>query len=138
MLSFANKPTISTRQKIEWRDGEFAPTMITLSAGEFVMGENSGDKFANDTERPTHRVTFSKSFALGKFPVKVGKFRQFRPNHLPDDENDSPVATVSWRDAIAYCDWLTEQTNRIYRLPGEAEWEYACRAGSKAPFAFGD
>src|SRR5882724_1588301 len=138
MFSLANKTVIPADDASPWRADEFAPTMIDLPRGEFFMGENAGDKFANGTERPAHRVKFSKNFALGKFPVTVGEFRQFRPSHLSDDKNDLPVASVSWRDAIAYCDWLTEQTNRIYRLPSEAEWEFACRGGLQTPFSCGD
>jgi formylglycine-generating enzyme required for sulfatase activity len=112
--------------------------MIALPAGEFVMGENVGDKFANNTERPAHRVKFVSTFALGKFPVTVGEFRKFQSEHLSEDVPELPVVRVSWEDAVAYCDWLSETIGREYRLPSEAEWEYACRAGSRAPFAGGD
>lgn len=119
------------------RTGDF-PIMIELPAGEFVMGENEGDKFANDTERPVHRVEIRASFALGKFPVTVGEFRKFRSEHLMQDAPELPVVRVSWEDAVAYCEWLSETCGRTYRLPSEAEWEYACRAGSRGPFAGGD
>ena len=119
------------------RDGDFAPAMIELPLGEFIMGENDGDKFANDTERPAHSVQIRKQFALGTFPVTVGEFRQFRPTHSPDDAANLPVVRVSWHDANDYCQWLTQQTHRRYRLPSEAEWEFACRAGSRSPFSCG-
>jgi len=122
----------------DWRDADDLPLMITLPDGEFLMGVSGGDKFANDTERPVHRVRFSSSFAIGTFPVTVREFRQFRPEHSPDDADELPVVRVNWHDASAYCNWLSEQTGRAYRLPGEAEWEFACRAGSQTPFAFGD
>ena len=112
--------------------------MVGLPAGGFVMGENAGDRFANDTERPAHPVRISPGLALGCFPVTVGEFRHFRPDHAPDEEDDLPVVRVNWHDADAYCRWLTGQTGREYRLPSEAEWEYACRAGSATPFAMGD
>lgn len=123
---------------IEFRDGENFPPLIEVPTGEFIMGENAGDKFANDTERPAHRVKFSFPFALGKFPVTVAEFLKFRGHHSIQDADDLPVVRVSWEDAVGYCDWLSEQTGRRYRLPTEAEWEYACRAGSRAPFASGD
>ncbi len=112
--------------------------MIGLPEGAFMMGENAGDKFTNDTERPAHRVRIPPGLVLGCFPVTVGEYRRFRPGHAPDEADDLPVVRVSWHEACAYCDWLTEQTGHGYRLPAEAEWEYACRAGSPAPFAVGD
>ena len=123
--------------KTAWRDAEFAPRMVDLPAGEFFMGENFDDKFANDTERPAHRVRIAAGSALGQFPVTLGQFRRFRPA-WPDGDDDLPAVNVTWRDAVAYCDWLTAETRRKYRLPSEAEWEFACRAGSQSPFCFGD
>jgi formylglycine-generating enzyme required for sulfatase activity len=121
-----------------WSDGNRFPSMIELPAGEFVMGENEGDKFANDTERPAHRVKIASAFALGKFPVTIGEFRKFRSEHLIEDAEELPVVRVSWEDATAYCKWLSETSGRAYRLPSEAEWEFACRADSRGPFAGGD
>jgi formylglycine-generating enzyme required for sulfatase activity len=112
--------------------------MVTLPAGEFIMGENDDDKFANDTERPAHRVRIGSGVALSRSPVTVGEFRHFRPGHLPGDTEKLPVVRVSWTDARAYCDWLTKQTGRLYRLPSEAEWEFACRAGRRTSYAWGD
>ncbi len=121
-----------------WRDTEGLPLMIDLPEGEFVMGENGGDKFANDTERPAHRVRIPPGLALGCFPVTVGEFRLFRPGHAPGEADELPVVRVNWHEACAYCEWLMTQTGRPYRLPSEAAWEYACRAGGQTPFAGGD
>jgi formylglycine-generating enzyme required for sulfatase activity len=112
--------------------------MVDVPSGEFTMGENQGDKFANDTERPAHRVAIPANFALGRFPVTVCEFRKFYDDHTEEDDDVLPVVRVSWRDATEYCQWLSERTGRQYRLPSEAEWEYACRAGSQAPFACGN
>src|SRR5579862_6684808 len=122
----------------EWRDADDFPLMVDLLAGEFVMGENEGDKFANDTERPAHPVRLPAAFALGKFPVTIAEFRRFRDEATVDGEGQLPVVRVTWHDAVAYCEWLTVQTSREYRLPSEAEWEFACRAGSRTPFASGN
>jgi formylglycine-generating enzyme required for sulfatase activity len=119
------------------RAGDF-PVMVEIPAGEFIMGENERDKFATDTERPAHRVKIASAFALGKFPVTVGEFRKFRNEHSMLEASELPVARVSWDDAVAYCKWLSETSGRSYRLPSEAEWEYACRAGSRGPFPGGD
>ncbi len=122
----------------EFCDGENLPVMVILSDGEFLMGENEGDKFANDTERPAHSVKFARPFALGKFPVTAGEFRKFQRAHSHDDVDALPVVHVSWHDAVAYCQWVTMKTGREYRLASEAEWEFACRGGSRSPFSCGD
>lgn len=121
-----------------WRDFPESPLMVELPAGTFVMGENAGDKFTNDTERPAHSVKFSRNFALGRGPVTAGEYRHFDPCHGAGEPDELPAAWVNWRDAVNYCRWLSDRTGRHYRLPSEAEWEYACRAGSRAPFACGD
>jgi formylglycine-generating enzyme required for sulfatase activity len=121
-----------------WRDRPDFPMMVELPAGEFVMGETTGDKYANDTERPAHRVSFAGKVGLGKFPVTVGEFQKFRIDHRPEEADDLPVVRVNWHDAVAFCEWLTTLTGRAYRLPSEAEWEYACRAGTCSPFATGE
>jgi len=122
---------------LQCRDSDHLPKMVKLPAGEFVMGESEGDKFANDTERPAQRLKI-RPFALGKFPVTVGEFSEFQFDCSAEDADELPVVHVSWHDAVTYCQWLTLQTGREYRLPTEAEWEFACRAGSQTPFACGN
>jgi len=121
----------------QWRDNDETPLMVELPAGEFTMGENADDRFANDTERPAHSVYIPAGLSLGCFPVTVGEFRRFRPGHARYEAEELPVANVNWHEARAYCAWLAETTRRAYRLPSEAEWEFACRAGSCSVFAFG-
>ena len=120
-----------------WRDADHAPLMVNLPRGEFTMGETAGDKFAGDTERPAHPVRISYAFALGQSPVSVGEYREFRPFHSVGEPSTWPVVQVSWNDARDYCAWLTRSIGRLYRLPSEAEWEFACRAGSTTPFHTG-
>jgi formylglycine-generating enzyme required for sulfatase activity len=115
-----------------------APEVVALDAGDFLMGSSRRDKFANDTERPAHRVHFKRPFAVARFPVTVAEFREFRHDHATGEIESLPVVNVSWDDANAFCAWLTSGTGRSYRLPTEAEWEFACRAGTDGPFSTGD
>jgi formylglycine-generating enzyme required for sulfatase activity len=123
--------------------GVSLPQMVAIPAGTFRMGCVSG-RSCNDDESPLHQVTFSESFAIGKHEVTFAEYDRFakatnRP--LPDDEGwgrgRRPVINVTWTDARDYADWLSEQTGKRYRLPSEAEWEYAVRAGTQTPFSTG-
>ncbi|HEY9156271.1 MAG TPA: formylglycine-generating enzyme family protein [Opitutaceae bacterium] len=113
------------------------PECVPLPIGEFIMGETKHDKFSTDTERPAHRVDFAEPFALGRFPVTIAQFRLIFPNHAIDEDPSLPVVNVSWDDAAAYCDALAARTGKPFRLPSEAEWEFACRAGSRGAFSTG-
>ena len=115
---------------------------VPIEGGCFQMGDSVG---AGDTnERPVREVCVS-SFSIGRFEVTNAQYRQFKPRHnsgssqgisLNDDQQ--PVVNVSWEDAVAYARWLSLQTGHTYRLPTEAEWEYAVRAGSTQSRFWGD
>ena len=112
------------------------PELVQIPGGSFLMGCASG----NPNERPVHRVIID-SFALGRCQVTNSEYAAFlrftnhrEQKHWSDprfNDPQQPVVAVSWFDAIAYCDWLTEQTGDRYRLPTEAEWEYAARGGAE-------
>ncbi len=126
-------------------DGSLGPAMQGIPAGSFRMGSAENDKQADQDEKPQHEVTISHAFFLGRYPVTFAEFDRFcdaADRSRPDDQGwgrgNRPVIDVSWEDAVAYCAWLSEQTGRHYRLPTEAEWEYAARAGSHTPWSFGD
>jgi formylglycine-generating enzyme required for sulfatase activity len=118
-------------------EAELIPNCVALPLGEFMMGETKHDKFSTDTERPAHRVEFMHRFVLGEFPVTIEQFRLVFPQHAPDEDPSLPVVNVSWDDAVAYCDALAVRTGTPFRLPSEAEWEFACRAGSRLTFSTG-
>ena len=119
------------------REASVAPALVRLAPGSFVMGGARDDKFVTDTERPAHSVAIVRPFALGRFPVTVGEYRAGHPGFAAGEDAAWPVVGVNWAEAQDYCRWLAAETGEPFRLPTEAEWEYACRAGSPAPFAAG-
>ncbi len=121
--------------------------MVYIPEGEFKMGspESEGKRYSN--ERPQHLVTV-KPFFISKYPITQTQWKQIasllevrqklklRPSR--QGGNSHPVTQVSWFDAVEFCDRLSQKTGHKYRLPSEAEWEYACRAGTTTPFHFGE
>ena len=110
--------------------------MIPVKAGSFTMGSTTMDD--NWNERPAHQVTISQGFLMSETEVTLEQFQQFRPDFEGTPGCDPYVAGVSWKDATAFCEWLSQKEGKPYRLPTEAEWEYACRAGTATPFSSGD
>ncbi|MBE8993629.1 formylglycine-generating enzyme family protein [Microcystis aeruginosa] len=113
--------------------------MVNLPAGEFLMGSPDSDPDARSYEKPPHQVNVN-SFAIGKYPVTQAQYQAVmgtNPSYFPNNPQN-PVEKVSWDDAQAFCQKLSQITGKTYRLPTEAEWEYACRAGTTTRFYFGD
>jgi formylglycine-generating enzyme required for sulfatase activity len=128
-----------------FRDAPFAPEVVVIPAGEFMMGSSDSEEGWNEYERPKHRVTIRSRFALGRYPRTFDEYDRFceaKQRGKPDDSGwgrgRRPVINVSWDDAQAYIAWLSQETGKPYRLPSEAEWEYACRAGTTSRYSFGD
>jgi len=134
--------------------------MMLIPSGTFLMGQTDAEKaelihlrgeynyqeyYAN--ELPQHAVTVP-SFFMGKYPITQAQWRvvaayptveqELKPDPSSFKGDNRPVEQVSWDDAIEFCRRLSQHTGRTYRLPSEAEWEYACRAGTTTPFQFGE
>ncbi|ROI02455.1 SUMF1/EgtB/PvdO family nonheme iron enzyme [Microcystis aeruginosa FACHB-524] len=113
--------------------------MVNLPAGEFLMGSPDSDSDAQSREKPQHQVQVN-SFAIGKYPVTQAQYEAVmgtNPSHFKNNPQN-PVEQVNWNDAQAFCQKLSQITGKTYRLPTEAEWEYACRAGTTTRYYFGD
>ena len=123
------------------KQNRLGPMMVALPGGEFVMG--SGSSSLDFDEQPRHTVTVP-SFAISKYEVTFDEYDRFADDTgraRPDDKEwgrgRRPVINVSWHDARAYAEWLSEQTGHNYRLPSESEWEYMAAAGSRALYWWG-
>jgi formylglycine-generating enzyme required for sulfatase activity len=112
--------------------------MVAIPGGTFTMGSPSTEKERRDTESPQHQVRI-QPFYMGKFEVTQAQYEAIMGNNPSSFKGaNRPVEKVSWNDAVELCEKLSQQTGRTYRLPSEAEWEYACRAGTTTPFYFGE
>lgn len=136
------KPATPTSPMLEsFQDCQTCPEMLTLPAGSFMMGESRGDS----SEKPAHKVSIKQPFAIGKYEVTLGQWNEcveagacsYKPELDNMDEN-LPARDISWSDALKYVTWLSKTTRQNYRLPTEAEWEYAARAGTQTRFWWGN
>ena len=118
--------------------------MVLVNGGSFLMGSPEEEKKRTSAEGPQHQVTVP-TFFMGRYPVTQAQWRivagwekglETDPSRFKGDNR--PVEQVSWHDAKEFCQRLSKRTKRHYRLPTEAEWEYACRAGTTTPFACGE
>ncbi len=121
--------------------------MIFIPGGTFLMGSPASEKERSSDESPQHQVKV-QPFWMGKYQVTQAQWRavaqlpkvereiELDPSYFKGD--DRPVEQISWLDAVEFCKRLSKKTGKEYRLPSEAEWEYACRAGTTTPFHFGE
>jgi len=149
------KPTPAPKAAPKTITNSVKMKLVLIPAGEFLMGSPDSDAVAASDEKPQHRVRIMRPFYMGAYLVTQGQYRAVtgkNPSHFKGS-NDLPVDTVSWYEAIAFCNTLSvreglkpyEPSGREapwggggYRLPTEEQWEYACRAGSTTRYGFGD
>jgi formylglycine-generating enzyme required for sulfatase activity len=135
VISIPQSPSSFT----ETLPGNIKLEMVKIPAGTFLMGSADNDEDTDDDEKPQHQVNLQE-FYLGKYPITQEQYQAIMGNNPSKfkDNPKNPVEKVSWNDAQEFCQKLNEKTGNIYRLPSEAEWEYACRAGSQTRYYFGD
>ena len=151
--AFVAPPAAGTALRDRLKNGSFGPEMVVIPAGRFRMGAVFGG--GDPDEKPVHWVAIPRPFAMGKYEVTFEEYdrfceatgrekpkdgrRWFGPLSRDWGRGRMPVMNVGWEDAVAYAKWLSEQTGQRYRLPGEAEWEYAARGGGRIErYAGGD
>jgi WD40 repeat protein len=140
-----NKESKYARYFIEDLGDGITLKMVAIPGGTFLMGSPEGEGY--DNEKPQHEVTI-QPFFMGKYPITQAQWRavaalprvncDLEPDPSFFKGDDRPVECVSWFDAVEFCARISKYTGRKYRLPSEAEWEYACRAGTTTPFHFGE
>lgn len=163
IISLAGCTSESLQVGDSFKDCEDCPEMVVVPAGQFDMGSPDEEKHRDTDEGPVRTITHTKPFAIGKYEVTRKQFAAFvnatdhsgngrcllwngaqlafqdgyswlNPGYTVSDNH--PVVCVSWRDAVAYAQWLSAATGYTYRLPAEAEWEYAARGGSQTAYSF--
>lgn len=149
---FFSEPLASVeRQEARKLEGAERLEMVAIAAGQFHMGasrhEAADRAISTAHEFPRHRVKLS-SFYMSKHPITQSQWamvaalpkvqRELNPSPSHFRGGDLPVESVSWLDAVEFCHRLTQKTGRRYQLPSEAQWEYACRAGTRTPFSTGE
>ncbi len=135
--TITNRRNLSAKYFVEDLGNGVTLEMVQIPGGTFTMGSPEQEEKPHDGESPQHRVTVP-SFYMGRYEITQVQYQTMmgqNPSRFKGEKR--PVELVSWNDAVGFCQTLSQKTGRKYRLPSEAEWEYACRAGTTTPFYFG-
>ena len=131
-------PTGAETKAITYYTNSIGVKLVLIPAGEFVMGSPAAEDGRDVTESPQHKVRITKPFFIGACELTQKQYQSIMGESTPRFEGaNNPMEKVNWDDAVAFCQMLSRREGMTYRLPTEAEWEYACRAGSATPFYFG-
>jgi formylglycine-generating enzyme required for sulfatase activity len=142
-----NQPYQQAKQEMELnlKSYPIEPDMVTIKPGKFLMGSDEKEPGRDSDEGPQHEVNINYSFEIGKMEVTFAEYDRFadatgreKPNDMKWGRGNQPVINVSFTDAQAYVQWLSQQTGKVYRLPTEAEWEYIAKAGSTTAYWWGN
>ncbi|MEO1378148.1 MAG: bifunctional serine/threonine-protein kinase/formylglycine-generating enzyme family protein, partial [Cyanobacteria bacterium J06635_10] len=132
------KKTCKAKYLIEKLDDGITLEMVQIPGGQFIMGSPDSEQKRRNNESPQHQVTIP-SFFMSRYIVTQAQYKAITGKNPAKFKGENrPVDCVSWDDAVKLCKKLSQKTGRNYRLPTEAEWEYACRAGTITPFHFGE
>ena len=115
--------------------------LVNIPSGTFMMGSPETEQDRESDEGPVHQVTLSQPLYMGVYEVTQRQYQAVmgtNPSYYKSSGLDAPVESVSWNNAVAFCNALSQRTGRTVTLPTEAQWEYACRAGSTTRFYYGD
>jgi len=136
--SIINKHNHSANYFVEDLGNGVKLEMVEIPAGTFYMGSPTYETGRSDDEGPQHQVNVP-SFFIGKYPLTQAQYQAIMGNNPAHFKgNNRPVECVSWNNAVNFCQKLSQKTGKNYKLPSEAQWEYACRAGTTTPFYFGE
>jgi formylglycine-generating enzyme required for sulfatase activity len=137
---FLRPPKVNYKEDKEDLGNNIPLEMVQIPGGSFMMGSPESEKgrSTDGSESPQHQVNVP-GFYMGKYVVTQEQYQQIMGNNPSSFKGAKrPVEQVSWNNAVEFCQKLSKKTGREYRLPSEAEWEYACRAGTTTPFHFGE
>ncbi len=132
----------TTRKPLSvFKDCDTCPELVVIPPGEFMMGQ----KFSNPNEQPVHKVTIAYPFAIGRAEIKVGEWNACVSDGVCENfsdftrvyPNEYPQAGLNWTRSKVFIGWLSKKTGKTYRLPSEAEWEYAARGGTQTRYWWG-
>ena len=135
ILIFFSGTSCQNSQTIDSFANSLGVKMVRIEPGTFTMGDLNDQGYYD--EKPVHQVTISKPFYISESEITIDQYTEFKKDHKDQEAYKPYVTGISWHEATAFCQWLSEKEGKNYRLPTEAEWEFVSRAGSEMPYSSG-